>query len=188
MVTLELTRTFTPRWQRANSLHLGRYYSHQKREPPKSRSNHPIPSGTRGSAGLCRPRFSFFNIQFSKNRLRKRDVVGWFAFGSSPAECRSRGSLWFRPTLRNLEANFLVASSVAAVVGEAYIVGRHSKCQQRFWTFLNFLRRKFPSFFFTIFCRCGRCGPVWAARWAKPYCRLIAVGHRLGSSTPAICY
>ena len=48
-----------------------------------------------GSAGLCRPRFSFFNIQLSKNRLRKRDVVGRVAFGSGPVECRSRGSLGF---------------------------------------------------------------------------------------------
>ena len=38
----------------------------------------------------------------------------------------------FVQRLSNLEANFFVVSSVAAVVGEAYIVGRVSKCQQGF--------------------------------------------------------
>src|SRR4051812_17889359 len=41
------------------------------------------------------PTFLFLHIQLSKIRLRKRDVVGCVAFGSSPAECRSRGSLGF---------------------------------------------------------------------------------------------
>jgi len=60
---------------------------------------------------------------------------------SGPVECRSRGSLDFVQRMRNTEANFFVASSVAAVVGEAYIVGGPSKCQHRFRSFLNFLRR-----------------------------------------------
>ena len=45
-----------------------------------------------GPAELCRPRFSFFNLQFSKNRHRRRGVVARFAFGFGPVECRSRGS------------------------------------------------------------------------------------------------
>ncbi|WP_206533515.1 hypothetical protein, partial [Mesorhizobium sp. M5C.F.Cr.IN.023.01.1.1] len=56
----------------------------------------PIPGGMKGSAGLCRPRFSFFNIQLSKNRHRRRNVVARTLLASGPFECRSRGSLEFR--------------------------------------------------------------------------------------------
>ena len=66
-----------------------------KRDPPKSRSDPSFLSEDRSPAGLCRPRFSFFNLQFSKNRHRRRGVVALIAFGSGPAECRSRGSLDF---------------------------------------------------------------------------------------------
>jgi hypothetical protein len=64
----------------------------------------------RGSASLCRPRFSFFNIQLSKNRHHKRDVARPFAFGSGPERvsltrlsetCQLKGFL---------EANFSAAS------------------------------------------------------------------------------
>ena len=55
---------------------------------------------------LCRPRFSFFNIQFSKNRLRKRDVVGLSAFGFGPG----RVSLTRLSGIRFTRANSLVAS------------------------------------------------------------------------------
>ena len=66
--------------------------------------------------------------------------MGYVAFGFNPVECRSRGSLDFVQLSRSLEASFPVASSVAAVVGEAYIVGASPKCQHRFRCFLNFLR------------------------------------------------
>ena len=61
-----------------------------KRDPPKSRSNVPDPQKDQPPKGptgqdrnpaperniqqaLCRPRFSFFNIQFSKNRRQSHD-------------------------------------------------------------------------------------------------------------------
>ena len=83
---------------------------------------------------------SIFNFQ----RTDTTDAVSWAypLLASGPVECRSRGSLDFVQLSRNLEANFSVAGSVAAVVGEAYIVGAPSDCQHRFRTFLKFLRRR----------------------------------------------
>jgi hypothetical protein len=73
-----------------------------KREPPKSLCGTVRPEGLRVPRALCRPRFSFFNIQFSKNGHRIRCVLGFVAFGFSPVECRSRGSLEFGPTFTKL--------------------------------------------------------------------------------------
>lgn len=68
---------------------------------------------------------------------------------SGQLECRSRGSLEFvqpRETRNHpLGTTSLVASSVAAVVGVAYIVATPSNCQLPTQTFLNFLRHKSPS-------------------------------------------
>ena len=103
--------------------------------------NHLIPGGKRGSAGLCRPRFSFFSIQFSKNRHRRRDVVGRFAFGFGP----NRVSLTRLSGISFHKGELSGRQRRAALVGEAYIVGGPSNCQHRFRTFLNFLRQFFES-------------------------------------------
>ena len=60
-----------------------------------------------------------------------------------PLECRSRGSLEVGQPRRRKpasEANFVVASSVAAVVGEAYIGGHPQNCQRPSPIFLKLLR------------------------------------------------
>ena len=62
----------------------------------------------------------------------------------------------------------------AALVVEAYIVGGRPKCQQRFRTFLNFLRRKLGRCFSVADCRCGM-GTTKPAFAVEPYCRRIAV-------------
>ena len=57
----------------------------------------------------------------------------------------------FRETeMLSLGASLPVASSVAAVVGEAYIVGAPANCQQRFRSFFNFYNT-------TTQPRAGRC-------------------------------
>ena len=71
---------------------------------------------------------------FSFQRTDTANAMSWACLhlASDPVECRSRGSLDLDQLSRNSEANFFVASSVAAVVGEAYIGGGPSECQQRF--------------------------------------------------------
>lgn len=89
------------------------------------------------SAGLCRPRFSFFNIQFSKNRHRKRSVVGQSAFA-----LLARSSVAHAALLISINKGELFRRQRrAALVGERYIVGGAPKCQHRFRSFLNFLRQ-----------------------------------------------
>ena len=103
-----------------------------------------IPGGIRGSAGLCRPRFSFFNIQFSKNRLR-------FTRGRGPLRLwlRGRPSVAYSALLNSHKGLFrsklLRRQRRTALVREAYIVATHSNCQHRSLMFLNFLRQKFWS-------------------------------------------
>jgi hypothetical protein len=65
----------------------------------------------------------------------------------------------------------------AALVGEAYIVGGRPKCQQRFRSFLNFLRRKIsmPILGSRLPRRHGDAKP---ATLAEPYCRRITVRHQ----------
>ena len=132
-----MTRTFTPRHR---SVLVDLFSRNVIRQSLVWTSN---PWRDRGPRALCRPRFSFFNIQLSKNGHRRRGVMGLSLLALGPVECRSRGSLDFVQRMRNTEANFFLASSVAAVVGEAYIVGGPPKCQHRFRSFLNFLRRSF---------------------------------------------
>ena len=80
---------------------------------------------------------------FSCQRTDIADAVSWpgSLLASGPSSVAHAALLNSVQLSRNSEANFFVASSVAAVVGEAYIVGGAPKCQQRFRTFLNFLRR-----------------------------------------------
>jgi len=127
LVTLELTRTFTPRHRSALvDIILS------KRVRQSLVWKHLIPGGMRVPRALCRPRFSFFNIQLSKNRHRRRGVVGQSAFALLALSSVAHAALLISPNLANIEANFFVASSVAAVVGVAYIVADPSDCQQRF--------------------------------------------------------
>lgn len=89
----------------------------------------------KGSAGLCRPRFSFFNIQLSKNRHRRRGVV------ARTLVARGRSSVAHAALLNFAEgrsrSELLRRQRRAALVGEAYIVGARPKCQQRFQSFLR---------------------------------------------------
>src|SRR5690606_24003223 len=94
-----------------------------KRDPPKSRLDDPIPGGI-GVREHSAAHVSLSSI-FSCQRTDIADAVSWpgslLASGlSSVAHAALLNSVqpW-----RNSEANFFVASSVAAVVGEAYIVG-----------------------------------------------------------------
>ena len=77
---------------------------------------------------------------FSFQRTDIANAISWacLRLASDPVECRSRGSLDLDQLSRNSEANFFVASSVAAVVDEAYIGGGPSECQQRFLGILLF--------------------------------------------------
>ncbi|SDL19025.1 hypothetical protein SAMN05428953_1291, partial [Mesorhizobium muleiense] len=130
----ELTRTFTPGHFHA----LVDLFSQNVSAKVSFEPN--IPGGMKGSAGLCRPRFSFFNIQLSKNRHRRRGVV------ARTLVARGRSSVAHAALLNFAEgrsrSELLRRQRRAALVGEAYIVGAHPKCQQRFRSFLNFLRRK----------------------------------------------
>src|SRR5690606_20156977 len=65
----ELTRTFTPERPKAS----GRLFSQKRVRQSLVRT--PDPWRDLRLSRLCRPRFSFFNIQLSKNRHRKHDVV-----------------------------------------------------------------------------------------------------------------
>ena len=115
-----------------------RFYSLSKREPPKSRC------GTIGQtvvpASPCRPRFSFFHIQFSKNR--NRDAASWAsAFGFGPVECRSRGSLDFR-------GRTILSPAARRPRCGGCIGGVSLGCQHRFCGFLHFFERPpSPRFF-----------------------------------------
>src|SRR5690606_36894340 len=90
------------------------------------------PEGLSSSASTLPPTFLFLHYSIFKERTSQTRCLGLSGFGFSPVECRSRGSLDFVQLSRNSEANFFVSSSVAAVVGEAYIGGEPSECQQRF--------------------------------------------------------
>ena len=116
-----------------------------KRVPPKSRLERRLPFGI-GVPQDSAAHVSLSSI-FSFQRTDITDAMSWplSLLASGPTECRLRGSLDFVQLSQNSETKLLVASSVAAVVGEAYIVGTRLRCQQGFRTFLNFLRQKFPA-------------------------------------------
>src|SRR5215510_7034963 len=62
--------------------------------PPKSRSNQTPPKGRRLSRTLP-PTFLFLLYSVVKDPTPQTQCRGPVAFGSGPAECRSRGSLGF---------------------------------------------------------------------------------------------
>ena len=99
-----------------------------KRVPPKSRSNRkPLP-GPRFSR-LCRPRFSFFILQLSKNR--HRNAVSWAGSLLAPAP-QSVAHAALQDFLQGRSRSKLLRRQRrAALVGEAYIVATHPNCQQR---------------------------------------------------------
>ena len=101
------------------------------------------------SASLCRPRFSFFFIQLSKNRriiASRAASLSASALRGKPklARLNSSNQPSIRRTITTEEANPVGVSSVAAVVGERYI-GRHrAGCQRGISPNMNFLRQTFP--------------------------------------------
>ena len=122
----ELTRTFTPRHRNALvDIILS------KRVRQSLVWKHLIPGGMRVPRALCRPRFSFFNIQFSKNRQCETRCRGPDCFWLG-----ARLSVAHAALLNFAEGRFrselLRRQRRAALVGEAYIVGAPSNCQQRF--------------------------------------------------------
>jgi hypothetical protein len=133
----ELTRTFTPWHLRAMV-----DFILSKRDPPKSRSNHIAPGGTRVQQDSA-AHVSLSSI-FSFQRTDIADAVSrpLLLLASGPFECRSRGSLDFVQPGR-FRSELLGRQRRTALVDEAYIVGTPSNCQQPFRTFLNFLRRIF---------------------------------------------
>ncbi len=86
------------------------------------------------------PTFLFLQYSVFKDPTPQTRFRGPFAFWLRGLfECRSRGSLEFsQPGL--LRSELLRRQRRAALVGEAYIVGGLSECQQRSRSFLNFLR------------------------------------------------
>lgn len=111
------------------------------------------------SASLCRPRFSFFFIQLSKNRrifASRAASLSASALRGKPklARLNSSNQSSIRRTKTASEANPVGVSSVAAVVGERYI-GRHRVGCQR--GISNFLRALCESF------RCKIKAQFWRA-------------------------
>src|SRR5690606_1069323 len=96
------------------------------------------PFGRPRSSRTLPPTFLFLQSSVFKEQTSHAQCHGLHRFWLQAFECRSRGSLDFVQLSRPAEANFFVASSVAAVVGEAYIVGSSAKCQLRFPFFFVF--------------------------------------------------
>ena len=95
------------------------------------------PKGPSGSAGLCRPRFSFFSLQLSKNRHRhKRCRWALPLLPSGPTEVAHAALLDFVN-----KGELLCRQRRRRPRCVAYIGGTPSNCQHRFSPFLNFLRR-----------------------------------------------
>lgn len=117
--------------------HLGRFYS-LKTCPPKSRLEPSHPWRGEGFRRTLPPTFLFLQYSIVKEPTSQTRSCGpgcICAWG--PVECRSRGSLDFVTQGRTL-----LRQRRAALVVEAYIVGRASNCQQGFGTFLNYLRQR----------------------------------------------
>ena len=96
------------------------------------------PFGRPRSSRTLPPTFLFLQSSVFKEQTSHAQCHDLHRFWLQAFECRSRGSLDFVQLSRPPEANFFVASSVAAVVGEAYIGGSPSGCQQRFRRFFHF--------------------------------------------------
>ncbi len=100
---------------------------------------HSCPEGWRVQQTLP-PTFLFLQYSVFKEQT-SLDAMSWACplLASGPVECRSRGSLDFVSNFRETQKrNFFVASSVAAVVGEAYIVGGGFGVNTDVPSFLNF--------------------------------------------------
>ena len=103
------------------------------------------PKAQKGPARALPPTFLFLQSLLVKDPTPQDAVSAAPSPVSAPGplECRSRGSLEVGQPRRRQpasEANFVVASSVAAVVGEAYIGGHPQNCQRPSPTFLKLLR------------------------------------------------
>src|SRR5690606_6530982 len=128
------------------------------------------PFGRPRSSRTLPPTFLFLQSSVFKEQTSHAQCHDLHRFWLQAFECRSRGSLDFVQLSRPPEANFFVASSVAAVVGEAYIDGSSATCQLRFPFFLFFgmifstrARRPFPSPWEGA-CNAAPAGPIPAAK------------------------
>jgi hypothetical protein len=110
-----------------------------KRDPPKSRIGTDCPFGLSSSASTLPPTFLFLQYSVVKDQTQRTQCLG-------PVHLRLRARssvahaallIWFN------KGELQSRQRRAALVGEAYIVGAPPKCQHRFRSFLNFLRRPF---------------------------------------------
>ena len=138
----ELTRTFTPRHSRV----LVDFILSKRVRQSLVRTFYPW-RDKRFSRTLP-PTFLFLHYSIFKEQTPQtqcRDPLRFWL--------RGRSSVAHAALLNFAEGRFrselLRRQRRAALVGEAYIVGGRSKCQHRFRTFLNFLRRIFRGLFFT---------------------------------------
>ena len=127
MVTLELTRTCTLNCPKTIRSHI----LIQNVSAKVSVTKPDCLATFRVSAETCRPRFSFFHIQFSKNGHCKRNVIG-FRFWASAKKSVACAALQMIST----RANDVVASGAPPSLCR-YIVGGPSMSQQAFSTFCD---------------------------------------------------
>jgi hypothetical protein len=148
---------------------------------------------------LVRTFYPWRDKRFSRTLPPTFLFLKYSIFKEQTSQTRCRGPLrfWLRGLLSVAHAallNFaegrfrselLRRQRRAALVVEAYIVGGRSKCQQRFRTFLNFLRRKSRNPLSIADCRCGMWISAFSQAAMEPYCRRIAVRHQSQRRGPA---
>jgi len=151
LVTLELTRTFTPRHLRVLvDFILSKRVRQSLVRTFTSLAGHGVQQDSAAHVSLS----SIFNCQ----RTDFADAMSWAVslLARAPVECRSRGSLWIS------QGRTLLSPAARRPRCEAYIVVRLSGCQQRIRSFLNFLRRPFPARRPTSACRkVNSLAPLW---------------------------
>jgi hypothetical protein len=130
LVTHESTRTFTPK-SASRGIRKKRNFSLETCTAKVSCWNHFTPGGDQGSASLCRPRFSFFNIQFSKNRHRNRNVDGPGQFGLAHVSV-ARAALVISFNQGCLEANCLLASGAPPSLLSGLYAGPRARVNSHF--------------------------------------------------------
>jgi len=134
MVTHESTRTFTPECLRILVACIL-----TKRDPPKSRSNL-FPLAGREVQQTLPPTFLFLQSSIFKEQTSQTRCRGPLRFWLRGRSSVAYAAL-FLISPRAFRSELLRRQRRAALVVEAYIVGRPSKCQQPNSSFLNFLRR-----------------------------------------------
>ena len=135
----------------------------------------PYPWRDEGSASTLPPTFLFLQYSIFKEQTPQTRCRGPLRFW-----LRGRSSVAHAALLNFSEGRFrselLRRQRRAALVGEAYIVGDPSNCQQRFRTFLNFLRQLSRGPFGRWVMRPRQHHSLYAPAAKEPYCRPKGVG------------